>query len=89
MIAKRFRVTGRVQGVAFRWSTAGVAQRLGISGWVRNVPDGSVEGWAEGTDAAMEEFAAWLRDGPPAARVSELTLEDAVARGADGFEIRS
>ena len=64
------RIVGRVQGVGFRYSAQGEARRLGLSGWVRNAPDGAVEVYAEGPAVKLEEYALWLRKGPPGALVS-------------------
>ncbi|MDR2053457.1 MAG: acylphosphatase [Treponema sp.] len=69
------RVEGRVQGVGFRYSCLYEGRRLGLSGWVRNSPDGSVEVWAEGTAAKLDALVAWLRRGPPHARVDRLDCE--------------
>jgi acylphosphatase len=66
------RVTGRVQGVGFRWSAVREARRLGLRGWVRNADDGSVEVEAEGPPADLEAFLAWLRTGPPGAFVRDV-----------------
>lgn len=63
------RVRGRVQGVYFRASTQEVATQLGLRGWVRNCPDGSVELVAEGPIDRLEQLLEWCRRGPPAARV--------------------
>ncbi len=75
-MADRVRVhlvlSGRVQGVAFRASTVDEALRFGVSGWVRNLPDGRVEVEAEGPRAAVEGLVAWCRRGPPAARVDHV-----------------
>ena len=71
----RLRVSGVVQGVFYRQSTALEAQRLGLAGAVRNLPDGSVEVVAEGVRAAVEELVTWCRRGPPAARVDALQAE--------------
>jgi acylphosphatase len=87
-VAHRVRVTGRVQGVAFRWETRMRAQELGIGGWVRNLPDGSVEAWIEGSPPAVARMLDWLRHGPPAARVSATTEAEAVPRELVDFEIR-
>ena len=68
----RLRVSGLVQGVFYRQSTAVEAARLGLAGSVRNLPDGSVEVVAEGRRAGVETLVAWCRRGPPAARVEEV-----------------
>lgn len=67
-------IKGRVQGVFFRASTQEQAHRLGIKGWVRNCPDGSVEVMAEGPRERAEEFLSWCRQGPPHAQVDEVKL---------------
>jgi acylphosphatase len=74
---KRFRATveGRVQGVGFRAYAAREARRLGLQGWVRNEVDGSVLVVAEGDDRAADAFLAWLRHGPPSARVTAVDVE--------------
>jgi acylphosphatase len=69
----RLRVTGRVQGVWYRGATAAEARRLGVAGWVRNLPDGSVEALIEGEPAAVRALAAWCRTGPPGARVVDVS----------------
>ena len=68
-------ITGRVQGVGFRHSMAARARSLGITGWVRNCGDGSVEAMIAGDAAPMEEMLAWSRKGPPGAWVDGLTME--------------
>jgi acylphosphatase len=77
-VPRRFRVTGRVQGVGFRYSARLEALRLGVRGYARNLPDGSVEVVAEGSAAAVEELRQWLHRGPRMARV-EHVLELEVA----------
>ena len=67
-------VLGMVQGVFFRASTLEQAQSLSLNGWVKNLPDGSVEVLAEGPRYALEQFADWCRQGPPAARVDEVIV---------------
>ncbi len=69
-------VRGRVQGVGFRAGTAREASRLGLSGWVRNRLDGTVEVLAAGDDAAVDQLAAWLKQGPRGARVAGLDVHD-------------
>lgn len=67
-----WQVAGRVQGVGFRWWARSLATRLGVSGTVRNLPDGSVAVHARGSDEQLREFASQLRRGPPGARVLAL-----------------
>lgn len=71
-IRVRVVVHGRVQGVAYRHYTRLMARELGVAGWVRNLPDGSVEALLEGEEAAVNTLVAWCRTGPPAARVERL-----------------
>jgi acylphosphatase len=80
-------VTGRVQGVSFRWYAARQAAQLGLAGWVRNDPDGSVRAHAEGPDDAVAEFAAWCQHGPPDAQVDHVRATDADQSDATSFEI--
>jgi acylphosphatase len=68
-------VCGRVQGVGFRCSCYYEARRLGLSGWVRNRPDGDVEIWAEGDTEKLDAFLQWLRRGPPGARVDQVQYD--------------
>lgn len=76
MVKKHFKVTGRVQGVFFRQSSCAKAQSLGLSGWVRNLPDGSVELQAQGEQSAVAELQAWLNEGPPHARVESVKVSE-------------
>ncbi len=85
--AVQVRVSGRVQGVAFRWEAQHAAQKLGVTGWVRNEPDGSVTAHVEGEPDAVNDMVVWLRAGPPAARVTNVAVRDAAPTGADSFEI--
>lgn len=68
-------ITGRVQGVWFRGSMAQEAQRLGVSGWVRNRADGSVEAMIAGTDEQVAAMIGWARRGPPNAAVEHVAVE--------------
>ncbi|HEX4621295.1 MAG TPA: acylphosphatase [Myxococcaceae bacterium] len=91
MSAKRVRVVirGEVQGVGFRWSAQSEAQRLGLSGWVRNLPSGEVEAEVEGVTQSVEAFVAWCKRGPPSARVEAVAVEDSyVLEDRRGFHIR-
>jgi acylphosphatase len=85
----RFRVAGRVQGVAFRASAVDEAERLGVNGWVRNRATGDVEGEAEGPATLVDAFVAWCREGPRGARVEVCDVRDEEYLGdLKGFEIR-
>jgi acylphosphatase len=65
-------IAGRVQGVAFRYETRSAAGRIGVTGWVRNRRDGSVEAVIEGTRAQVDDMLAWCRRGPALARVDDV-----------------
>ena len=86
--AVAFRVTGLVQGVSFRAWTEDAARELGLSGWVRNCSDGTVEGVAAGPPEAVDALIARLRTGPPAARVRRVETSPAQEMPAGPFEIR-
>ncbi|MBP8647146.1 MAG: acylphosphatase [Thermomonas sp.] len=90
MAAVRFLVRGKVQGVWFRASTRAEALALGLRGHARNLADGGVEVVATGDAAAIERLAAWLRHGPPTARVDTLQRfdADAVDAAPEGFGVR-
>ena len=81
-------VHGRVQGVFFRDSTRKVARDLGLTGWVRNCSDGSVEIQAEGDRNKLEELVEWCRHGPDLASVSNLDLSWIGAEGLGSFDVR-
>ena len=73
MIAWQLVIHGRVQGVGYRMAMAEAASALGVTGWVRNRSDGTVEALVQGDDAVVERLLAWCRRGPPGARVAEVT----------------
>lgn len=85
MPAKRLRVTGRVQGVFFRAHTKEMADALGITGWVRNEPDGSVLIHAEGKAAALARLLTWCHDGPSGTQVTSVEIEHATEEGYETF----
>ena len=87
MKAVQARVTGRVQGVSFRWYAQEQARRLGVVGWVRNEPDGSVLVHAEGEDEAVDALVEWCHDGPGFARVQQVAVREAAPSGAVSFAI--
>ncbi len=74
-------IRGRVQGVFFRAQAIDEAQRLGLTGWVRNTHDGAVELVAEGEPQALDALRGWCRRGPPAARVEDVLESRAAATG--------
>ena len=89
ILRKHFLAEGIVQGVGFRHHTAVTASRLGLTGWVRNLPDGSVEIQAQGSAKPLEMFEEWIRSGPHPATVRRLTiLESPPLEGEPGFGIR-
>ena len=82
-------VSGRVQGVAFRWVTEDIAQNLGVLGWVRNLRDGRVEVMAEGEEGTLNQFIEFLQHGPRHAKVSDIHIEWVEYKGEfNTFEIR-
>jgi acylphosphatase len=90
LVARRFRVTGRVQGVGFRYFAQTAARMEGLSGWVQNQSDGSVEVVAEGDRESVLRFEAKLRRGPAGARVDEVHVDEDVPSGrSNGFVVTS
>jgi acylphosphatase len=89
IVARRFFVSGRVQGVGYRFFVEHVARQEGVSGYVRNLPDGRVEALVEGDAMAVARVEAALSQGPRGARVDGVAIEEAVPSGrATGFRIR-
>jgi len=86
--ARHVSVAGRVQGVFFRAWTKEQADQLGVTGWVRNCPDGRVDLHIEGEEAAVERLIERLRRGPPAARVEDVHLWNVELFDYDDFEVR-
>ncbi len=85
----RLIIRGRVQGVWYRGGAQEVARELGLTGWVRNLADGSVELVAEGEVSALDALKGWCREGPPLARVHDVSEEPLTPRGAPAsFEVR-
>ena len=82
------RVTGRVQGVSFRWYAQQEARRCGVLGWVRNEPDGSVAGHFEGDEEAVDAMVEWCRRGPSYAVVRDVAVTEARPTDAGAFDIR-
>lgn len=89
VVARRFLISGRVQGVGFRYFVQDQAAVEGLHGYVRNLPDGRVEAVAEGDEASMLRFERAVRRGPPHAEVTDVTVEAVAPTGrATGFTIR-
>ena len=88
LLRARVLVSGRVQGVFFRDSTREKAEALGLSGWVRNLPDGRVEAVFEGDGDRVEEIISWCETGPPDAGVQNVSTENEEPENLRGFEVR-
>lgn len=88
IIRRRVRVTGRVQGVWYRASAQALATELGLAGWIRNCPDGSVEAVFEGPEEAVARALAWCRTGPSRARVETVEAIEEQPGGLGGFQVR-
>jgi len=89
LVARRFLLRGRVQGVGFRFFAEDAARHEGLSGWIANLPDGTVEILAEGDRDAVWRFEAKIRRGPPGARVEDIRVDDEVPSGrSEEFTIR-
>lgn len=88
MIRANVLVTGRVQGVSFRYYTLRKAESLGLTGWVKNLPNGSVQVLIEGNKAEVEQMIEWLRTGPSLANVKEIDYHFSEYTGEyDRFDI--
>lgn len=88
-VARKLQIYGRVQGVFFRQWAVHQARELGVSGWVRNLRDGSVEVYLTGTDDAVSAMVERLRHGPSGARVEDVSVENAAVEEIDGFSVRT
>jgi len=86
-MAKHLLISGRVQGVGFRYSMAEEAERLGVTGWVRNRRDGTVEAAVDGAPEAVDALIAWARRGPPSAHVTEVRISE-IPESFERFEMR-
>ena len=87
-VARKVRLYGRVQGVFFRQWLVQQARELGVAGWVRNAPDGSVEAHVEGDETVVEKMIEAMSQGPTNARVEDLMVEDADVEEISGFAVR-
>jgi len=84
----RFQISGRVQGVFFRASTEEKARSLNLSGWVRNLPNGDVETVACGLEQQLQSFRHWLKQGPPLAKVEQVSETVIDNKSFSRFEVR-
>ena len=87
MIRRRLLISGRVQGIGYRYSCRRVAESAGVSGWCRNLPDGRVEAALEGEADAVERVVAWCRRGPSSAVVTGVDVLDETPSGEKGFRL--
>lgn len=87
MNSRRAVVSGRVQGVGFRFFAERAAKKAGVFGWVRNLPDGRVETVVEGSDDAVESYLAEIRRGPLGSRVTDVAVEDRQPGNFESFEV--
>ncbi|SRR5579883_9343 len=81
-------ISGKVQGVGYRYATVDTASQLGLSGWVRNLPDGRVEAVFEGSPEIVEEMIRWCYQGPPAAMVKDIAVEYEQPEGLRRFFVK-
>lgn len=89
IVARQIRVSGRVQGVGFRAALRDEARRLGVTGWVRNRADGTVEALAQGAPDAVDAIVSWAHRGPPGAGVAQVEVRPAATEAFSGaFELR-
>ena len=88
VIGRKLRLFGRVQGVFFRQWTVHQARALGVTGWVHNAPDGSVEAYLVGDEGAVSQLIEAMRGGPPQAHVDDVTVEQVQPQDFDGFSVR-
>jgi acylphosphatase len=88
-IRRRVLISGLVQGVWFRQTTAEVSRRAGLAGWVRNLPDGRVEAVFEGEQASVESVIAWCHRGPSGARVDAVEIHHEELAGGTSFTVRA
>lgn len=86
-VRRRVIISGRVQGVGFRYSCRRMAEGQGVTGWARNLPDGRVEACFEGDPDAVERLVAWCRHGPSHADVNDVEVVQETPRGEHGFRL--
>lgn len=87
MIARHALVSGRVQGVGFRFFARRAAESAGVTGWARNLPDGRVETLVEGEESAVEQYLEKIRRGPIGGRVDQVEVDERAPEGLTAFRI--
>ncbi|HDH44376.1 MAG TPA: acylphosphatase [Thermococcus sp.] len=87
IVRAHLKIYGRVQGVGFRWSMQREAKKLGVNGWVRNLPNGSVEAVIEGEKERVEALIGWAHQGPAWARVTRVEISWKPPKGERGFRV--
>ncbi len=85
----KIKIEGIVQGVGFRFSARKAAMGIGVSGFVKNMPDGSVYAEAEAEEKKINEFISWCKKGPPAARVEKIIVTEMEVKHSEGFYIKT
>ncbi len=88
LAARRYLISGRVQGVGYRYFAQRAAREIGVTGWARNLPDGRVEAHANGTEKQLDDFEGRLRQGPRAAEIRAFEISEAAVSDTAGFDIR-
>jgi len=86
---KNIRISGRVQGVGFRYTARSMASIIGVKGFVRNLPNGDLYIEAEGIDSQLEEYIQWCRQGPPRAKINYIDIYDGEVAGFKEFLVRT
>lgn len=88
MVRAHLEILGRVQGVYYRWAAREEAERLGLTGWIRNLRNGNVEAMIEGDEKDVEAMIDWCYTGPPGAYVTKVQVQRGIVRGEfTGFDI--
>jgi acylphosphatase len=88
MPTRHLLIKGKVQGVFYRATAKEVAERIGITGWVKNTPEGHVEATVSGTEKQVQEFIAWCRQGPQKAVVTGVDVQDVPDEFFTGFSVK-
>lgn len=87
MVRSHVYISGKVQGVGYRLSAQSEARKLGVNGWVRNLPDGRVEAVLEGEKTAVEQMIQWCHQGPTAAIVKDIQVQEEPPENLSQFQV--